>query len=32
MFVLPGFGGHLKMSAMMRWEVSDDKEEAIQKI
>jgi len=30
--VLPRFGGHLKMGAMMRWEVSYDEEEAIQEI
>ncbi len=28
--VLPRFSGHLKMCAIMRWEVSDDKKEAIQ--
>ncbi len=27
--VLPRFGGHLKIGAIMRWEVSDDEEEAI---
>ena len=27
--VLPRFGGHLKIGAIMGWEVSDDEEEAI---
>lgn len=31
-FVFPWFGGHLKLSAIMRMEVSHDKEEEIQAV